>query len=126
VRFVAPDGSVIQSTGFGMGLDAGDKAANKAMSAGFKYAVFDGLVVPVAAGALEDPDHYGPPPVQSVREPKTASKRKQAGWPSPKDMEAMDVEELRALAREIDAAEGKESTAYQQCAGIGKRKAGKA
>ena len=43
VRLTAPDGSFVENTGAGEGCDyGGDKAANKAMSAAFKYAMFFG------------------------------------------------------------------------------------
>lgn len=123
VRFIAPDGSSVESSGFGMGIDPGDKAANKAMSAGFKYAVFDGLVIPVEAGVLEDPDHYGDP--EPARDGKPVSNRKQKGRPSPKEMEDMNLDDLRKLREDVIKNEGKESTIYAQIVEIGKAKAGK-
>lgn len=61
VRFIAPDGSSSTNTTIGEGSDmtGSDKATNKAMSAAMKYAMFFGLLVPVHADAIEDPDAEG-------------------------------------------------------------------
>lgn len=45
-----------ESTGIGEGIDSQDKATNKAMSAGFKYAVFQGLVIPYEDAMSDDSD----------------------------------------------------------------------
>lgn len=58
VEFFAPDGSSRINRAAGEGIDqmGGDKASNKAMSAAMKYAMFFGLLVPVHADDVEDPD----------------------------------------------------------------------
>jgi len=55
------DGSVVSMVYPGQGSDAGDKAVNKAMSAAFKYLIFQGLQVPVQPGVLDDPDRESIP-----------------------------------------------------------------
>lgn len=49
----APDGSNVQMTVIGEGMDSGDKATNKAMSVAMKYAMFQLFMIPTEA---VDPD----------------------------------------------------------------------
>ena len=49
----APDGSSVQMTVIGEGMDSGDKATNKAMSIAMKYAMFQLFMIPTEA---VDPD----------------------------------------------------------------------
>ena len=44
--FYAEDGSYVQATVIGEGMDSGDKSSNKAMSVGFKYACFQVFCIP--------------------------------------------------------------------------------
>lgn len=50
----APDGSNINLTVIGEGMDSGDKATNKAMSVAMKYAMFQLFMIPTEE--LKDPD----------------------------------------------------------------------
>lgn len=52
--FFAPDGSCIRAVTVGEGMDFSDKAANKAMSAAFKYAMFQVFCIPTQE--IVDPD----------------------------------------------------------------------
>lgn len=52
--FYAEDGSSISATVIGEGMDAGDKATNKAMSIAFKYACFQVFCIPTEE--MKDPD----------------------------------------------------------------------
>ena len=54
-RFCAEDGSFIESTVIGEGMDSGDKASNKAMSVAFKYACFQVFCIPTEE-LMDDPD----------------------------------------------------------------------
>jgi len=45
-RFYAEDGSYVEATTIGEGMDSGDKATNKAMSIAFKYACFQVFCIP--------------------------------------------------------------------------------
>jgi len=45
-RFYAPDGSYVDAVTVGEAMDRGDKSCNKAMSAAFKYALFQVLCIP--------------------------------------------------------------------------------
>lgn len=44
--FIAEDGSSVSAVVMGEGMDSGDKATNKAMSAAFKYALFQTFCIP--------------------------------------------------------------------------------
>ena len=52
--FYAEDGSSLSATVIGEGMDAGDKATNKAMSIAFKYACFQVFCIPTEE--MVDPD----------------------------------------------------------------------
>ncbi len=52
--FYAEDGSNIQATVIGEGMDSGDKATNKAMAIGMKYALFQVFCIPTEE--MKDPD----------------------------------------------------------------------
>lgn len=53
-RFYAEDGSFIESTVIGEGMDSGDKSMNKAMSIAFKYCAFQCFCIPTEE--MVDPD----------------------------------------------------------------------
>ena len=52
--FYAEDGSSVSAVVIGEGMDAGDKATNKAMSIAFKYACFQVFCIPTEE--MKDPD----------------------------------------------------------------------
>lgn len=52
--FYAEDGSHVEATVIGEGMDSGDKASNKAMAIAFKYALFQVFCIPTEE--LKDPD----------------------------------------------------------------------
>lgn len=52
--FYAEDGSSVQATTIGEGMDSGDKATNKAMAIAFKYACFQTFCIPTKE--MVDPD----------------------------------------------------------------------
>lgn len=62
--FYAEDGSSIYTIVPGEGMDSGDKASNKAMSAAFKYACFQTFCIPTEE--MRDPDAETPPPSTPV------------------------------------------------------------
>lgn len=57
--FYAPDGSSVSSTTVGEGMDSGDKASNKAMSAALKYALGQTLLIPFELTDSEDDSPEG-------------------------------------------------------------------
>lgn len=62
--FYAEDGSSIYTIVPGEGMDSGDKASNKAMSAALKYACFQTFCIPTEE--MKDPDAETPPPSTPV------------------------------------------------------------
>lgn len=58
--FYAADGSSVAAVVQGEGMDNGDKASNKAMSAAFKYALFQVFCIPTEE--MTDPDAETPEP----------------------------------------------------------------
>jgi len=58
--FVALDGSKCESIVIGEGMDSGDKASNKAMSIGHKYALLQAFLIPTD-DKEKDPDYNTPP-----------------------------------------------------------------
>lgn len=58
--FYTEDGSSVSATVIGEAMDSGDKATNKAMSIGFKYACFQTFCIPTEEMKDADPDNYIP------------------------------------------------------------------
>ena len=85
----APDGSNVSCVVIGEGMDTGDKASNKAMSVGLKYACFQLFMIPTEE--MIDPDAE----VHEVK-PKTAPKPVQT--PMKKDVPAT-VEQTATLPK---------------------------
>lgn len=56
--FYAEDGTYIQATTIGEGMDSGDKATNKAMAIAMKYALFQVFCIPTEE--MKDPDGETP------------------------------------------------------------------
>ena len=57
-RFYADDGSFVEATVIGEGMDSGDKASNKAMSVAHKYALLQVFMIPTSeAKDPENDDH---------------------------------------------------------------------
>ena len=59
-KFYAEDGSSIEATTIGEGMDSGDKATNKAMAIAMKYALFQVFCIPTEE--MKDPDSETPEP----------------------------------------------------------------
>lgn len=66
----AVDGSYIETDVIGEGMDSGDKASNKGMSVGYKYAIFQLLCIPTEA---VDPDADNPEPAAKGKQPSTGA-----------------------------------------------------
>ena len=65
--FFAEDGSSVCATVTGEGMDSGDKATNKAMSAAFKYALFQVFCIPTEE--MVDSETDSPEPVAKTITP---------------------------------------------------------
>lgn len=59
-KFYAEDGTYIEATVIGEGMDSGDKSTNKAMAIAMKYALFQVFCIPTAE--MKDPDSETPDP----------------------------------------------------------------
>lgn len=57
-KFYAEDGTLIEATTIGEGMDSGDKATNKAMAIAMKYALFQVFCIPTEE--MKDPDSETP------------------------------------------------------------------
>lgn len=64
--FYAEDGSHVEATVIGEGMDSGDKASNKAMAIALKYALFQVFCIPTEE--LKDPDNEKVPQTISSQE----------------------------------------------------------
>lgn len=68
--FYAEDGSSVSATVIGEGMDSGDKASNKAMAVGMKYAMFQTFCIPTDEMRDADPDkecHDSSKPVPAAK-----------------------------------------------------------
>ncbi len=83
--FYATDGSFVTCTTVGEGMDSGDKASNKAMSAAFKYALMELFCIPTA-----DVDSEGdsPQPMPQGHTQAPAPAPQQATQPAPQPQQA--------------------------------------
>lgn len=66
----APDGSSVSAVVVGEGMDSGDKASNKAMAVGLKYAAFQMFMIPTEEMAQDDPDKESFTVTGVISEPK--------------------------------------------------------
>ena len=80
----APDGSNVSAVVIGEGMDSGDKASNKAMAVGLKYAAFQMFMIPTEEMAQDDPDKESFEVTSVINEPKAPEKVKpvQKGKPA--------------------------------------------
>lgn len=78
--FMASDGSSVEATAIGEGMDSGDKAANKAMSAAQKYALLQAFLIPTE----DEKDSENDSPKFAPRQaPPARQQAKQAQQPPP-------------------------------------------
>jgi len=69
-RFFAPDGSHLLAVTIGEAMDTGDKAANKAMAAAMKYAVWQTFCIPtIGVDSEVDSHEMGEPPPPATEIP---------------------------------------------------------
>jgi len=86
--FYAEDGSFIEATVVGEGMDSGDKAGNKAMSVAHKYALLQVLLIPT--DEPKDPENESH---QVDDKPKVQDKAKKAPEEYPEETKYPDVNE---------------------------------
>lgn len=73
--FYAEDGTSIEAVVVGEGMDSGDKATNKALSVGFKYACFQTFCIPTEE--MIDPEVDSPEPVHKSKQTITTEHAKE-------------------------------------------------
>lgn len=83
--FTASDGSSIYTDVLGEGMDSGDKAANKAMSVGQKYAILQVFCIPT--DDMKDPECESPEPAPKPAAPKPPAASKPKTAPTDPDYE---------------------------------------
>jgi hypothetical protein len=69
--FYAEDGSFVDATVVGEGMDSGDKASNKAMSVGDKYTLLQAFKIPT--DDPKDPENDSPEPTQKAQPSRTGN-----------------------------------------------------
>lgn len=82
--FYTEDGSYVQATVSGEGMDSGDKSLNKAMSAAFKYALFQTLCIPTEE--MKDSEIDSPEPMPKKGQKMTDRERAAAAYPPRQEM----------------------------------------
>jgi len=97
----APDGSCIDGITEGEGMDSADKSTNKAMSAAYKYFMFQLFNIPTEETAV-DADAETPPPSGPVPKPQPEAPQKQPEAPKqqPAAVVAADPAAAAAAAKE--------------------------
>ena len=90
----APDGSNVSCVVIGEGMDSGDKASNKAMAVGLKYACFQVFMIPTEEMAQDDPDKESfevTSAAMTPPQPATVKQRKAPKADPPADVEKTPV-----------------------------------
>lgn len=104
--FYAEDGTSVSAVVCGEGMDSGDKATNKAMSAAFKYACFQTFCIPTEEMKDSEDDSPEPEPKSKGSGDQTISKEKaealakkclDEGISIPKLLEACKAESIACL-----------------------------
>lgn len=81
----APDGSNVQLTVIGEGMDSGDKSSNKAMSVAMKYAMFQLFLIPTEELKDPDADVYTDIQPRKKEQPKAEAKTAPKAEPKPEE-----------------------------------------
>ncbi|MFG7946332.1 ERF family protein [Streptomyces cacaoi] len=107
-RLYGPAGDHVEAVVVGEASDTADKATNKAMSAAFKYLLFQVLMIPVDARSIDDGDRHhpaNPEPEQVEQQPRHSRRAEPGPWeqaPAPPDFRQMaedapDVDAVRVI-----------------------------
>lgn len=90
--FYAEDGSSVSAVVIGEGMDSADKASNKAMAVGMKYAMFQVFCIPTEE--MPDSDGDTPPPSTPKKEEKQDKQEKPFKVEEPKPMTLEEAREM--------------------------------
>lgn len=96
-RFYAEDGSFVETTVIGEGMDSGDKSANKAMSVALKYAAFQLFMIPTEEMVDPDADSHEVKSKNAKAEPKPEPRTQKPATEMP-----ITPEEKVALLKEMN------------------------
>lgn len=104
-KFYTTDGSFIETKVIGEAMDSGDKATNKAMSIGYKYACFQVFCIPTEE--MKDPDaeiHEPAPkdvkPVKQAEKPKAQEQSKSEKQQATVNQQAPTADQMNAVGQQ--------------------------
>jgi hypothetical protein len=101
-KFYTTDGSFIETKVIGEAMDSGDKATNKAMSIGYKYACFQVFCIPTEEMKDPDADIHEPAPKENKQNGKTEKAKTAETKEPPKEDKptAPSPEQMAAIAQQ--------------------------
>lgn len=95
-RFCAEDGSYIEATTVGEGMDSGDKATNKAMAIAFKYACFQVFCIPTEE--MKDSDSECPPESRAIGDAEKSQVNDQTNYAD----DVIDNAKIKSIQKRIE------------------------
>lgn len=103
-KFYAVDGSFIETKVIGEAMDSGDKATNKAMSIGYKYACFQVFCIPTEEMRDPDAEVHEPAP-KNIKNDNKSDKSRTANKEQPAPAPVLTSEQMDEIAHQkINAA----------------------
>ena len=101
--FYAEDGSNVSAIVIGEGMDSGDKSFNKAMSAAYKYALFQVFCVPTEEMVDSEVDSPEPSPKEAnTQTTQRTSQRQTTSQSQPYEVNNPTARDVQALAKEVN------------------------
>ena len=97
--FYAADGSFVTACVVGEGMDTGDKSMNKAMSAAFKYALFQTFCIPTEE--MLDSEQDSPEPIPKNMRPDTNAEPEIKEPKKPIEIKNPTAQDIQDLAKEV-------------------------
>ena len=100
--FYAEDGSNVSAIVIGEGMDSGDKSFNKAMSAAYKYALFQVFCVPTEE--MVDSEVDSPEPLQKAAQSQTTQRttqRQTARQSQPYEVNNPTAQDIQNIAKDV-------------------------
>lgn len=116
-KFYAEDGSYVEACVIGEGMDSGDKATNKAMSAAFKYACFQTFCIPTEEmkDSEDDSPEPTPKPKQEVKRKPVPPKMPDPPQENPISDEKIDKIKIMSLMSRAKADGVPEEVIFELC-----------
>lgn len=101
--FYAEDGSNVSAIVIGEGMDSGDKSFNKAMSAAYKYALFQVFCIPTEEMIDSEVDSPEPSPKEAnTQTTQRTSQRQTTSQSQPYEVNNPTARDVQALAKEVN------------------------